>query len=144
MPGTRRVGLSSRALLLFTGIVLLSGPFWAAFQSTWPVFVGASFFGSTGLLLLWRRDALSMRGVLCGALILRLAYLPVGPGLTDDLFRYIWDGWLQWEGINPYRFVPSDSALAPYQDTALYEALNSSLPPGGSSTTEAGPHRTMF
>lgn len=125
MPGTRRVGLSSRALLLFTGIVLLSGPFWAAFQSTWPVFVGASFLGSTGLLLLWRRDALSMRGVLWGALILRLAYLPVGPGLTDDLFRYIWDGWLQWEGINPYRFVPSDSALAPYQDTALYEALNS-------------------
>jgi len=125
MPGTRRVGFSSRALLLCTGIVLLSGPFWAAFRSTWPVWVGASFLAGAGLFLLWRRDALSMRGVLWGALILRLAYFPVGPGLTDDLFRYIWDGWIQWEGINPYRFAPSDSALAPYQNTALYEALNS-------------------
>ncbi|MCS3663191.1 MYXO-CTERM domain-containing protein [Salinibacter ruber] len=51
--------------------------------------------------------------------------MPVGPGLTDDLYRYIWDGWLQWEGINPYRFVPSDSALVSYQDTSLYESLNS-------------------
>lgn len=125
MPGTRRVGFSSRALLLSTGIVLLSGPFWAAFRSTWPVWVGASFLAGAGLFLLWRRDALSMRAVLWGALILRLAYFPVGPGLTDDLFRYIWDGWIQWEGINPYRFAPSDSALAPYQNTALYEALNS-------------------
>ena len=125
MPGTRRVGFSSRTLLLSTGIVLLSGPFWAAFRSTWPVWVGASFLAGAGLFLLWHRDALSMRAVLWGALILRLAYFPVGPGLTDDLFRYIWDGWIQWEGINPYRFAPSDSALAPYQNTALYEALNS-------------------
>jgi hypothetical protein len=41
------------------------------------------------------------------------------------LFRYIWDGWLQWEGINPYRYVPSHPALGAYHDTALYGALNS-------------------
>jgi hypothetical protein len=66
-----------------------------------------------------------MTTVLIGALLLRLAYLPVGPGLTDDLFRYIWDGWLQWEGVNPYRYTPSNPALSAYHDTALYEALNS-------------------
>ncbi|WP_233992464.1 hypothetical protein [Salinibacter altiplanensis] len=124
MSGTHR-GRFTSWTLLFTGIVLLSGPLWAAFESTWPVLVGASFLGSAGLCLLWRRDAPSMREVLWGALILRVAYLPVGPGLTDDLFRYIWDGWLQWEGINPYRYVPSDPALTSFQDTTLYEELNS-------------------
>ena len=125
MPGSRQVRFSTQTLLVCTGIVLLSGPLWAAFRATWPVLVGASFLGGAGLLLLWRRDVLSVRAVLWGALLLRIAYLPVGPGLTDDLYRYIWDGWLQWEGINPYRFVPSDSALVSYQDTSLYESLNS-------------------
>ena len=125
MPGSRQVRSSTQALLVCTGIVLLSGPLWAAFRATWPALVGASFLGSTGLLLLWRRDVLSVRAVLWGALLLRVVYLPVGPGLTDDLYRYIWDGWLQWEGINPYRFVPSDPALVPFRDTTLYENLNS-------------------
>ena len=125
MPGSRQFRFPTQALLLCTGVVLLSGPLWASFRPTWPVLVGASFLGSTGLLLLWRRDTLSVRAVLWGALLLRIAYLPVGPGLTDDLFRYVWDGWLQWEGINPYRFVPSDPALAPFQDTTLYQNLNS-------------------
>ncbi len=125
MPGTRRVGLNSQALLFLTGILLLSGPVWASYQSTWPILVGTSFLGAVGLVLLWRRDVLSVREVLLGALLLRVAYFPVGPGLSDDLFRYIWDGWLQWEGINPYKFVPSDPALEPFQETTLYEKLNS-------------------
>jgi len=78
-----------------------------------------------GLLLLWRRDTVTMREVLWGALLLRLAFLPLLPGLTDDAFRYLWDGWLQWEGINPYKFVPSDVQLAAFRDSALYEKMNS-------------------
>ena len=75
--------------------------------------------------MLWRRDALTLHEVLWGALILRLAFLPLLPELTDDPFRYIWDGWLQLEGINPYKFVPSDAALTSFQDTTLYQELNS-------------------
>ncbi len=115
----------SWGLLLLTGAVLLSCSVWAAFRSTWPLFVGASFVGTGGLVLLWRRESLSAREVLWGALLLRLAFLPLLPNLTDDPFRYIWDGWLQLEGINPYKFVPSDPALEPFQDTAIYKELNS-------------------
>jgi len=74
---------------------------------------------------LWRRDILSTREVLWGAILLRLAFLPLLPELTDDPFRYIWDGWLQLEGINPYRYVPSDPALARFQEASLYEKMNS-------------------
>lgn len=125
MPGTRRASFSSWALPACTLAVLASGPVWAANQSTWPGLVGISFLGAAGLLLLWRRNRLSMQAVLLGALVLRLAYLPLGPGLTDDLFRYIWDGWLQWEGINPYKFAPSAPELNGFQETSLYENLNS-------------------
>lgn len=125
MPGIRRADRASRVLLLCTGILLASGPVWAADPSSWPFLVGTSFLGGGGVFLLWRRDVLSVHEVLWGALILRLIYLPLGPGLTDDLFRYIWDGWLQWEGINPYRFVPSHADLDSFQHTELYQKLNS-------------------
>lgn len=115
----------SRGLLVGTGAVLLSCPVWVAFPSLWPVFVGASFVAGAGLVLLWRRDSVTMQEVLWGALFLRLVFLPLLPELTDDPFRYIWDGWLQWEGINPYRFIPSDPYLAAFRETALYEKMNS-------------------
>ena len=66
-----------------------------------------------------------MTEVLWGAILLRLAFFPLLPDLTDDPFRYIWDGWLQLEGINPYKFVPSDPALEGFRDRGLYENLNS-------------------
>ncbi len=41
------------------------------------------------------------------------------------MFRYLWDGWLQWEGINPYRYTPNDPALASFHELPVYERLNS-------------------
>lgn len=125
MAGLRRLSWNSLAIVLLTGSLLLSGSVWAAFPSTWPLLVGTSFLGGVGLVVLWQRDILSLREVLAGALILRIAYFPLEPGLSDDFFRYIWDGWLQWEGINPYKFVPADPALESFQGTRLYDELNS-------------------
>jgi len=104
---------------------LLSCPVWAAVPSLWSLLVAACFVAGGGLVGLWWQNVLSTREVIWGAILLRLAFLPLLPGLTDDPFRYIWDGWLQVDGINPYRYVPSDAALAPFQDTDLYEKLNS-------------------
>jgi alpha-1,6-mannosyltransferase len=91
----------------------------------WSFLVGACFVAGGGLVVLWWRDVLSTTEVLWGAILLRLAFLPLLPELTDDPFRYVWDGWLQLEGINPYRFVPSDPALERFQDAEMYEKLNS-------------------
>ena len=78
-----------------------------------------------GLVVLWRRNALSLRGVLIGAAALRIAYAPLLPVLSDDMFRYVWDGWLQMEGINPFRWTPDAAALSDWHDTALFDAMNS-------------------
>jgi SAM-dependent methyltransferase len=65
------------------------------------------------------------RVVLAGAVVLRLTLFPALPDLSDDLFRYLWDGWLLVSGVSPYGFVPSDPALAPFQGDPLYARLNS-------------------
>jgi hypothetical protein len=48
------------------------------------------------------------------ALILlpRVAVAPMLPWLSDDVFRYLWDGNVLAHGINPYLYVPSSPALA--------------------------------
>lgn len=105
--------------LLIGAAVLASEP------AAWPAFVAAVLAAGSGLFLLWRRDVLSTRAVLLGAVALRAVYFPLGPGLSDDMFRYVWDGWLQWEGINPYRYAPADAPQPLFRDAELYSALNS-------------------
>lgn len=114
-----------RVLVGATVLALLACPLLAASPSAWPGLVLLSFGASVGLVVTWRQDPLTKAHVLWGALLLRLAFLPLLPGLTDDLYRYVWDGWLQVEGVNPYRYVPEDDALTDAQSTYLYENLNS-------------------
>jgi alpha-1,6-mannosyltransferase len=46
------------------------------------------------------------------------------PFLSSDIYRYTWDGNVQAAGINPYRFVPADAALAHLRDAAIYPNIN--------------------
>ena len=48
------------------------------------------------------------------------------PGLSDDIYRFLWDGWLITEGINPYAYLPVDVPL-PLGDfhKMLLEKMNS-------------------
>ena|GEM_PF-1940189 len=41
----------------------------------------------------------------------RIVLLTVPPVLSEDLWRYIWDGSLHWFGQNPYHYAPIDSRL---------------------------------
>ena len=58
------------------------------------------------------------------ALALRLALLPVPPHLSTDAYRYVWDGRVQGEGINPYRHVPEAPELAALRDEAVFPHIN--------------------
>jgi alpha-1,6-mannosyltransferase len=49
--------------------------------------------------------------LLCAAL-LRVTLLARAPDLSDDVFRYLWDGRLATAGISPYMFAPEEPALA--------------------------------
>jgi hypothetical protein len=65
-----------------------------------------------------------LAGILAAAVLMRLCVLLSPPYLSDDLYRYVWDGRIEAAGINPYRYVPSDTHLAPLRDEAIYPRIN--------------------
>ena len=80
------------------------------------------------LLRLWHRDLDFLddpRVLLGGSLLLRLTLFPALPDLSDDLYRYVWDGWLSISGVNPFRFIPAAAELEGFQDSELFRAINS-------------------
>ena len=50
--------------------------------------------------------------------------------LSNDLYRYFWDGKILSQGINPYTFSPSANELAPYRDVFWEQIFNRNVPTG--------------
>lgn len=64
------------------------------------------------------------------SMIFRIIFIVAIPSLSDDYFRFIWDGKLFVNGFNPYLFIPSEIVNTDIAKTAglsqeLYDGLNS-------------------
>ena len=55
--------------------------------------------------------------------LFRLSILFAPPYLSDDIYRYIWDGRVQAAGINPYRYIPAAPELAHLRDDVIYPKI---------------------
>ena len=87
---------------------------------TWAALALMVVWGAlAGLFHLWDLRRATVRGspwldVRClspwqvggAALLVRLVMLASPPGLSDDLYRYLWEGWLTLHGGNPYLTAP--------------------------------------
>ena len=62
--------------------------------------------------------------VLLFAGIFRLSIVFALPYLSDDIYRYVWDGRVQAAGINPYRYIPADKHLQSLRDEEIYPKIN--------------------
>jgi alpha-1,6-mannosyltransferase len=60
-------------------------------------------------LVLRNRSAISPIFVIGAAIVFRLTFWPLYPALSDDVFRYRWEGKLQVAGGNPYEVRPNDA-----------------------------------
>jgi hypothetical protein len=58
--------------------------------------------------------------ILLIAAALRLPLIVSPPYLSTDVYRYVWDGRVQAAGVNPYRYLPADPALAALRDQQSY------------------------
>ena len=58
--------------------------------------------------------------VVVGAVGLQAMAMLSPPRTTDDFYRYAWDGRVQAAGIDPYRYTPTDPALAGLRDDWLF------------------------
>jgi hypothetical protein len=54
--------------------------------------------------------------VLLSAALMRAMLVPLEPALSTDMYRYLWDGRVQAEGINPYVHTPEASELEHLRD----------------------------
>jgi len=62
--------------------------------------------------------------VIAFAVLFRMSIVFAPPYLSDDIYRYVWDGRVQAAGINPYRYVPSAPELAHLRDEVIYPKIN--------------------
>jgi hypothetical protein len=54
--------------------------------------------------------------IVLGALFFRLCLLPGEPGLSNDVYRYQWEGRVERLHVNPYRVYPATPALKALED----------------------------
>lgn len=81
----------------FIGLLLLAG----------ILYVVAVF-----LVERFRLGRAAMIVILGGTVLFRLLLLPATPSLSDDVYRYQWDGRVQRAHLNPYLAVPSSPKLS--------------------------------
>lgn len=78
----------------------------------------------------WRGLADDRRGfwtLMAVALGVRFALLSLPPLLSEDVWRYVWDGATQWAGINPYAYPPQSSAVDVVAQTAQLQAVRAAI-----------------
>ena len=84
-------------------------------------------FGVALLAYAWLlRSQLPWRWGVAAALAFRLLWLPAQPALSDDVFRFHWDGLLVAHGVNPFRFRP-DELIADGARVALPDAAQRNI-----------------
>lgn len=62
--------------------------------------------------------------VLAVSLAARLLLLVPAAPLSDDLYRYLWDGRLGNAGVQPFAHPPDAEELAPYRDDVVWPRIN--------------------
>lgn len=86
---------------------------------------GLVVFGSICWIICWRWGNFNLKAVILYAVLLRLALIGLPPSVSDDAYRYVWDGLVQQNGINPYRLAPEDVIFNELQQEITFNELNS-------------------
>ena len=124
--GVAALGLASLAIYmldlhaLFGRELRVLGVYVAIFGLVFGLYLLASWLA----LHRGREDRVVLGLILGFGLLFRVAGLAAPVVLSSDVYRYLWDGRVQWAGINPYRYAPTDEPLRPLRDTAIHPNLN--------------------
>jgi hypothetical protein len=74
------------------------------------------------------------KGLIIAAALVRIAFLFSDPILSDDLFRYLWEGKVQLNGLNPFVHSPNSDQLITLRDQVWSEVGHKDVatvyPPG--------------
>jgi alpha-1,6-mannosyltransferase len=65
-----------------------------------------------------------LAGLFALAALMYGALLLTRPALSDDMYRYVWEGRLQAHGFSPYAHPPNSAAVAHLRDDAVWPNVN--------------------
>jgi hypothetical protein len=122
-------GLLVLFLLLSEGFYLL---LYTNITSKISTFLVVSLLNSGLYILLWiliRRESIpntlnTVVMLILFGVVSRGSVVFLEPAASDDIYRYIWDGKVQANGIDPYRYAPVDSALIGLHSEMLPKRMN--------------------
>ena len=129
----QRVDLRSGIVLLLLGCVSVvlyraglgaSGVSGIRFFMTIAFIQSAIYLGAAWIVRRGRSSTSTLLVTIAFAIIFRLSILFAPPYLSDDIYRYVWDGRVQAAGINPYRYIPAAPELAHLRDDTIYPRIN--------------------
>lgn len=111
--------LNKKIYLIFTSVLIIFGIFLIHLfpNNRIEVYTYVYIFTSIIFIILYllltktNINSYQLIFLLLLSLLLKISFVNTTPIGSDDIYRYIWDGKLQTENINPYQFAPSDSAL---------------------------------
>ena len=73
------------------------------------IFIGIIYTGSVIILIRKRKTGIKILAYIFGiGLVARIILVPTVPILEDDFNRYLWDGAVAANGLNPYKYSPKE------------------------------------
>lgn len=78
-----------------------------------------------GFTLLYKFSILNTKLLILTGILFRLLFLVAIPNLSDDFYRFLWDGRAWVNGINPYLILPENNPSLITEGTTLYQGMGS-------------------
>lgn len=114
--------------LPFYALVLVHGDFRPRrMEPFFPIYLGAFAVYAAACWVVLRsktpgRQTLPL--IFVFAAVFQTVLIPSRPTLSDDMYRYIWDGRVQAAGINPYRYSSDAAELRGLRDDDIWRRMN--------------------
>lgn len=100
--------LTAVSLLAYGGLVWMQGVYgtlrdeFVTQTVAWYLLAFAAFLAA----IVWtEKRPVSLKWIWGAAILFRLLLLLTTPTLSDDVYRYLWDGYVATEGVSPYAFA---------------------------------------
>lgn len=108
-------------VFLAAGLIMATCFVWLSSQPTLrgtrvPLFLAGFITAAAAYgVAVYRLDRVSLVLVWLFSIVFRITLLASTPSLSDDVYRYIWDGHLLNQGINPYSLAVDSTSLDPFE-----------------------------
>ena len=105
-------------LIVFFAITLLAGQFYITRQNFEQLLIWQILLHCFFVFFYFKKEYISIKQILVAGIVLRIGSAFIMPSLSDDIYRFIWDGQLITHSQNPLLTTP-DNFLAAMPNTGV-------------------------